>query len=357
MPFPLDTTGARLPEKPDAGTVGADPRADEAPSRALAALIEMPGRFSFDAAMALLHSATGVPLSQSVRFRTPPGLATPWRDILEVRPLPDGTYEVTIGFGGLTGHDGVLPRHYSAMADEAYRARSPALAAFLDLLAQRPRVQFAEAGMKYTARAAIRAESGAGTACALDRALLSLIGVDPAKGVALAGFDTRHLLYFSGLLATRPRSAERLRTLLEEWVRAPVHVEQFVGQWISVPPDQQSRLPGPKAGQFSQLGVDAVIGACMWEMNARIEIVIGPLTLNDFRAFAPAGECHDSLAALIRFFVDDDVECVVRLGLKREEVPKARTETARLGIDGWLAQTAERTADAYDVFFPVSTRQ
>mgnify|MGYP003365648072 CR=1 FL=1 len=322
----------------------------------LAALIATPSRFTFDAAMTLLQQATGRPLADIVRFHTAPGLATPWSDVLAVRPLEDGTFEVTIGFGGLTGHDGVLPRPYSALADEQHRGRSPALAAFLDMLAQRPRTQFAEAGVKYTTRGVALPARHADAGRPIAQTLFALMGLDETHAVRRAGIDERHLLYFSGLIATRPRSAERLRTLLEEWVNAPVRIEQFAGQWVTVPVDQQSSLPGAGGGQFTQLGVDMVIGTCIWEMNVRIEIVIGPLTLADFRAFLPAGPHHDMLTRLIRLFVDDEVECTVRLGLRREDVPTAQAGSARLGADGWLAQASPRAADVYDVAFPVLSR-
>lgn len=55
------------------------------------------------------------------------------------------------GFGGLTGHDGILPRFFSALID-GRRVRLTGLSAFLETLAQRPRIPFAKAGTKYTAR-------------------------------------------------------------------------------------------------------------------------------------------------------------------------------------------------------------
>ncbi|GBQ66981.1 hypothetical protein AA103196_1563 [Ameyamaea chiangmaiensis NBRC 103196] len=325
-------------------------------SRALEALIATPGRFSFDAAMTLLERVTGRPMAEVVHFHTAPGRATPWSDILHVRPRDDGTFDVTIGFGGLTGHDGVLPGPYGALADEQYRARAPAFAAFLDMLAQRPRAQFAEAGTKYIPDGSATAAAPAGTGRGIAQTLFALMGLDEAHAVQRAGIGDRHLLYFSGLIATRPRSAERLRTLLEEWVDAPVRIEQFAGQWVAVPPDQQSRLPGDKDGQYVQLGVDAVIGARLWDMNARIEIVLGPLPLDAFRAFLPAGQHHDILTRLIRLFVDDDVECLVRLGLCRDHVPAAQTGRAQLGAEGWLARSEPRDCDAYDVTFPILAR-
>jgi len=325
-------------------------------TKALEFLIAEPGRFTFDAAMALLERVTGRPLAEIVHFHTAPGLATPWSDVLNVQPLENGTFEVTISFGGLTGHDGVLPRPYSALADEQHRGRSPAFAAFLDMLSQRPRAQFAEAGAKYSPASCASPATHAGVRRPIAQTLFALMGIDEAHALQRAGIDGRHLLYFSGLIATRPRSAERLRTLLEEWVNTPVRIEQFAGQWLAVPEDQQSRLPGSHSGQYTQLGVDAVIGTRIWDMNARIEIVIGPLSFKAFRAFLPAGQHHAMLTRLIRLFVDDEVECLVRLGLRRDDIPAARAGATQLGNDSWLLHHAHRTVDAYDVIFPILCR-
>lgn len=325
-------------------------------SKALEVLIAEPARFTFDAAMALLERVTGRPLAEIVHFHTAPGLVTPWSDILSVQPLENGTFDVTIGFGGLTGHDGVLPRPYSALADEQHRGRSPAFATFLDMLAQQPRAQFAKAGIKYTPASCASPATHASAREPIAQTLFALMGIDEAHALQRAGIDRRHLLYFSGLIATRPRSAERLRTLLEEWINAPVRIKQFAGQWLTVPAHEQSRLPGCSSGQYTQLGVDAVIGACIWDMNARIEIVIGPLSLNTFRAFLPEGQHHAMLTRLIRLFVDDEVECLVRLGLRRDDIPTARTGAVQLGSDSWLPHHAQRTADAYDVIFPILCR-
>ncbi|AQS86724.1 hypothetical protein AA101099_0106 [Neoasaia chiangmaiensis NBRC 101099] len=324
---------------------------------ALEHLLATPQHFSFDAAMAVLEQVAGNrPLSDVIRFHTPAGLATPTSDIVSVDALPDGTFRVVTGFGGLTGHDGVLPRPYGALVDEQHRARSNALSAFLDMLAQRPRVQFAEAGTKYTARSIAGSDTLENSERPIAHALFALMGFTSRNEALRAGINPSYLLYFSGLIATRPRSAERLRTLLEEWTGAPVTINQFSGHWTGVPADQQSRLPGAGAGQFCQLGIDTVIGAKMWDMNARIEIRIGPLSLASYRSFLPQGSCHELLTCLVRTFIDDDVECVVRLGLKQAEIPPLQHDAIRLGADSWLPQPSNRFTDAFDAIIPVAQR-
>lgn len=319
------------------------------PKAALEALIATPARFSFDAAMAVLRDVSQGDLARTVRFRAAPGLATPTRDILSVTCQADGTIDVVTGFGGLTGHDGVLPRAYTALVDDEYRNRAPALAAFLDMLAQRPRLQFAEAAGKYTPRALPDGSGPVARSDAITQALMAFMGFNGRRDAERAGVDARLLLYFSGMIAMRPRSADRLHTLLEAWIGEKVEVRQFAGAWVAVPEDEQSRL-----GQaFSRLGTDAVIGSRLWDVNARIDVRIGPLGLAAFRRYLPSGGDHETLVRLIQLFVDDDVACIVTLGLKREDIPAAQLGASRLGADSWSARAIPAAHDAYDVTFPV----
>ncbi|QDH16332.1 type VI secretion system baseplate subunit TssG [Swingsia samuiensis] len=320
-------------------------------------LVQFPGRFSFDAAMALLQRLSGNrPLSEIVRFRTPPGLVTPNRDILNIEPQPDGTFDVWTSFGTMTGHDGILPRPYSALVDEEHRSRSPALSSFLDMLAQRPRIQFADAGTKYSAHSFAPTSTENKNERLLARVLFALTGFHSSDMVQRGQIDPRYLLYFSGLFATQPRSAERLRTILEEWMGTAITINQFSGQWISVPPQQQSQLPNASGGQFSQLGVDAIIGSHSWDLNARIEIQIGPLSLKDYRNFLPHGMYFTLLKSLIRIFIDDEVTCVLRLGLKKEDVPDFQFNSIHLGRDSWVPQKSKQKQDLFDTIIPISAR-
>ena len=116
------------------------------PRSLLENLLDVPSRFSFDAAIAVMMRASGQgEVGAAVRFQAPVGLAFASADILAVRSSPGG-FTATPGMVGLTGPAGVLPRPYTEIANAEHRQRSAALADFLDVLAQRPVAQFAEAG-------------------------------------------------------------------------------------------------------------------------------------------------------------------------------------------------------------------
>ncbi|MGL5098166.1 MAG: type VI secretion system baseplate subunit TssG, partial [Planctomycetia bacterium] len=86
----------------------------------------------------------------------------------------------------------------------------------------------------------------------------SLLGGRTAADVP--PMPARPLLAFAGLLARPGRSAAVVSTILSTWFRTTVVVEEFVGRWLDLRPDQQTRLGGSLAG----LGVDALAGRRVW---------------------------------------------------------------------------------------------
>lgn len=346
-----------------------------APHSLLDELIEQPGRFSFDAAIAVLLAAAGRrDAGEAIRFQAAPGLAAALRDILAVTPLPDGRFRVSVGFSGLTGPGGVLPRIYTETANGEQRRRSHALAAFLDMLAQRPLSQYAMAGAKYHPHRQIalsrigpgpdeppgqqpkqqqqRPGAADGISDPFSAALLAITGHGSPRDVVRSGLTQEQLLYFAGLFAAWPRSADRLSSLLQEWVGAPVRIEQFVGRWQPLPPDQRSALPqAGRAGRYNQLGVDAAIGSRFWDIQSRVRIVIGPVGWADFETLMPSSPRLRQLIRIARAYLDDEATFSVNVALRADAVPPASLGVSRLGWNGWLPMQGQRRQDVHDAVF------
>jgi type VI secretion system protein ImpH len=328
-------------------------RAESAPLERLA---EEPAAFDFDAAVALIWRARGgEDPGEAMRFRTRIGLAYPEAEVESLRAGPHGVPELTVTPFGLTGATGVLPRYWSEQVVQSVRGRSHALHDFVDLFGHRLTALFAAAGAKYRPH---RAADHAPPEARLDRTAEALL--------AVTGYGTPHLaerfpaglpplLHYSGYYSLRPRSAERLRALVSDWLGRAVAVVQFVGTWLPVPPDQQTRLPrGRLAGAFGQLGVDAAAGSRAWDPQGRFVLRIGPLPLAEFRRLLPGTPGLRDLVALTRAFVGPGMGFAVNLILRRQDVPSVRLggdgPPPRLGWDTWLP-TASRTRDADEPMF------
>ena len=157
--------------------------------------------------------------------------------------------------------------------------------------------------------------------------------------------ETLALAFYAGLLAHRPRCALGLEGLLHDYFRMPVRVLQFQGEWLRIDADKQSRLGD--LGGSARLGVTAVVGARVWDVQGKIRIRLGPLTYAQYRDLMPDRQpfrqrkAFFKLAHLVRTYVGPELDFDVQLVLRAEEAPELRLpvgteEGPQLGWNSWL---------------------
>jgi type VI secretion system protein ImpH len=325
---------------------------------AWARLLREPRRFGFDAALRLLMlRARSADAAEAGRFRSIPRASFDRAEVASVAERPGQAPEVGVTLFGLLGLAGVMPRLYTELAGQ--RGRNVALHAFIDLLAQRMVGAFAAAGAKYRLHRA-RETAALATPPLPDKAsnaLLALTGHGTAGLVDRLRVEPEALLHYAGLLAMRPRSADRLAAMLSDWLGRPVLVEEFAGGWLAVPPEQRSALGrGLQPGAWNRLGVDAAIGVRSWDAQARIILRIGPLDRAGFEGLLPDRPGHARLVSLVRAFLGLETAFAINLVLAREaSFPAilAAGSGSRLGWNCWTARAQTPTRDASDALFEV----
>lgn len=328
------------------------------------ALFEEGFRFDFFQAVRLLHRSyaervavglDGPPGREAVRFRSRPALGFAAGAVQELRrDEVTGRPEMTVNFMGLTGPVGVLPRHYTDTVVRRLRAKDAVLHEFLDLWTHRLVSLFYRAWEKY--RFAIRYERGALERRAEDRfawLLFDLFGMGTEGLLGRLLVDDRILLYYTGLLAQRRRTASGLAAVLQDQFAVPVRVEQYVGQWLPIPARSRTRL-GPR-GANNQLSVSAVAGHRSWDQQAAFRVRLGPLDLRQYNEFLPTGSAFRPLVQLTRYFAGQELDFGVQLALKASAVPRCALGEKgdagpRLGWSSWL-KTAPFPRDADDATF------
>lgn len=267
-------------------------------------------------------------------------------------PPPD----MTVSFMGLVGPSSALPQHFTDQLVRVLRERNTALRDFLDLFHHRTISLFVRSWEKYRLPAAYE-RGGPGGEDTISRSLYSLIGFGTGRLRGRLSVDDEALLHYAGHFAHQPRSAIALEMLLSDYFERPVRVWQYQGRWINLASDEHSALPTSEnpEGSFCQLGVNAVAGDRVWDVQSSFRIRLGPLTLDEFSRFMPEGEELRRLADLTRLFVGPGFSFDVQLVLKKEEVPDcvmaSEGPTApRLGLNTW-AKSEPLKHDPEDAIF------
>ncbi|KPH86586.1 hypothetical protein GLUCOINTEAF2_0202637 [Komagataeibacter intermedius AF2] len=309
-----------------------------------------PESFTFDAAVRLLRAAIaqagGGP---DMTFGTPTSLAAPLQEVHAVTlPGTGARAGLVTSVLGLTGPAGEMPRWYTELLNQVERQKSHALSDFLTLLGQRALSGFADAGTKYRLHHSAEQARWADRPEPVGVAVLALAGQDMAA-VVRQPVPADLIRHYAGFFSSWPRSASRLAGMLADFLGRRVVVDEFVGTWLAIPPDQRTRLPaGRQAGAFCALGVDAVIGQRAWDQQGRFILRIGPLSRTAFEALLPDQPALIALINLTRAYVGPDVDFAVNPTLDAREIPPFRLAggtdgcaPARLGWTSWLPSASD----------------
>jgi type VI secretion system protein ImpH len=284
------------------------------------------------------------PSEEVVRIKTRPSLEFPASEIQDVTigENNDSQPRMTVNFMGLVGLLGVLPRHYTEFLLERASKKDLTLLDFLNIFNHRMISLFYRAWEKY--RFHVRYERDGKDD--FSQYLCSLIGIGtPGLRDRLLVKDAA-LLFYSGALAQRPRSAIMLERILHDYFGAPASVEQCVGRWIRLEPENTTRL----GIQNHELGHNSICGDRVWDRQSKFRVRLGPLQIGEFRRLLPGGDAFQELIQIVRFFAGMECDFDIQLILKAGEVPACQLlsraqEGARLGWTSWL-KTREFTQDA-----------
>jgi len=141
-------------------------------------------------------------------------------------------------------------------------------------------------------------------------------------------------------LANQVRSPERLLNFLSEAIGERVRITEFIGLWTDIPTRLQSRL----GGQHCRLGTSAVAGRRSYQCSNCAELQIGPLSMNAYKKFLPAGRGLAKIKEAVLFTTGEETQFNLRLILEKSEVPNAQLDQSQLARNSWLAPTCKNHA-------------
>jgi len=301
------------------------------------------------------------PHSEVVRFRALPSHSFPPAEITSFLPSdqPPGQApaEMTVSFLGLIGPVSALPQHYTQTVIDRLRMKDHALRNFLDLFNHRTISLYYRAWEKHRVPPLMERAYAEGQEDAFTRALFCLVGLGrPALRNRMKITD-QTLLYYSGLFAHYPRNAVSVERMLADYLRLPVTVKQFQGQWLRLEPAEQTAMPGMACpdGQNCQLGTTAIAGERVWSIEHTFRVRLGPMSYPEFRDLFPGSQRLTQLAQLVRTYVGPEFDFDTQLILRREEVPRCQlsaneADGPRLGWNTWACSHVPKTDADQAVF-------
>ena len=325
------------------------------PRSPLAGLFATPGKFDFFQAVRLLErlaasenrAAVGgdtAPEQEAVYLRVLPALRFPAGPVSKATPAGAGPPELVVTFGGLTGADGILPQHYTALLLTRSRLKDNTLRDWLDMFHHRLLSLLTRAWEKNRWAAVVDRQRAEGD---------TREDAATRAGFAIAGFGTGGLrerlklpgdvpVFYAGLLSRQPRTATGLEQMLGDFFGWPVAVEQYAGQWLYLDAENKAELPREtRPGLNCTLGRDVVIGRRVWDVQSNVRVVVGPVDGSAFRSLLPGGHARGPLCEMIRLYLGLEYDAEVQVVIQPDAVPVTELEYderngPRLGWNTWV---------------------
>jgi type VI secretion system protein ImpH len=289
-----------------------------------------------------------VRLGQMPELQFPPSALASYKS--EGGPAP----RLAVHFFGLFGPNGPLPLHLTEYARDRLRNHHDStFSGFADIFHHRMLCLF------YRAWANSRPE------VAYDRPDSDRFPfyVDALLGLSGKVFQSRDALpdrakrFYAGRLSPHVKNPDGLLAVIADILRLNVRIEEFIGEWMEIQPDEHTRLGF--SPQVATLGQSALLGAYVWGCQHKFRLILGPLPLHQYLALLPGADALAQLTAIVRNYVGDEFVWDVNLILQRDQVPEEISlgqpreahascmhGAAQLGWSMWLGpRTARRDAD------------
>jgi type VI secretion system protein ImpH len=142
-------------------------------------------------------------------------------------------------------------------------------------------------------------------------------------------------LYRSGLFSLATRPADGLKSLILDFLKLPVKIDQLTGGWLQLAEEDQFNI-----GIFSnnnQLGVNTSLGEKVFDVQHKFTVKIGPLSIQDFYRLLPNSDLFQQLREMIRLYSNDEYDWDIELQLKSHHVPKFQLGVqSQLGWTTWV---------------------
>lgn len=268
-----------------------------------------------------------------------------------------------VNFMGLLGPNGALPIHLADYARQRERNhKDPTFARFLDVFNHRMVSLFFRA-WALNQPPVLYERTPEGEHDPFSIQIASMFGLGQGSLRDRDAVPDESKLYFSGRLACQSPHPEGLLAIMREYYKVPAMMEEFSGRWAMLPDQYQCRLG--KSRESSSLGGSGegggggmcAMGSRFWDCQGQFRIVIGPMSLSDYKRFLPMDKVKGSsstpddgrsmrrLQAWVLNYLGFEYSYQVQLVLAKGEAPACKMTRdpatgVRLGWTTWLGRAA-----------------
>jgi type VI secretion system protein ImpH len=163
--------------------------------------------------------------------------------------------------------------------------------------------------------------------------IASAMGIGGPSWRELDSLPDLQKVAFAGLLGTRGTSASRIEHLVTGIFGIASEVDQFVGSYLPLAADEQTRLGSAHA----VLGDGALVGRRVLTVNSKFRLRLSPATLATYEKFLPIGAWFRRLVDAIANAISFEFEWDIELVLPDEQARPAQLGTyGRLGWTSWM---------------------
>jgi type VI secretion system protein ImpH len=277
-------------------------------------------------------------IGRSIRVRPQLSLNFPDTDIASIEEIPrDPPFVLlTVTFLGLYGVSSPLPTFYTEDLIDEKIEEVTVVRDFLDIINAPFYRLFYQCWNKYRQFVKIIDEQDP---VYLERLFCFLgLGIEEHRREIP---DVQALIPYVGLFTQFPRSALGLKTLLTDILHVhSLDVVQCVRRKAVIPEDQRLFLGTSRR----YLGVDSYVGQEVGDRMGAFRIVIGPVEADTFHEFLPDTQKFDTMARIIRLYLDNPLTWESEVSLYPGEVKTVclgESRWSRLGWDTWIFSEKE----------------
>ncbi len=310
------------------------------------------------------------PSLEFVRFNANSSLSFPSSDIRTIKKYKVDAntrqWRMDINFIGLTGSSGILPFHYTETILQRLKLKDSSMADFFNIFNHRTTSLFYQASCKYNFPISYEKKQ-------LNRNESNVSDNYTQTILSLIGFGTKHLanrlytkdeslIFYSGLLTERIRTASGLQQMLQNHFGISVEVKEFIGQWQNLIPDVRTRLSVKCAGFNNCLGKSVMLGRKGWFSQGKIRIILGPLNRLQLDQFTPGTTTLKALDEIVRLYVGIEHDYDFIMKIKKKDIPE-RTRIIKkkpviIGWNTWLSSKKSNDTDPDEtVNIPISSKR